>query len=341
MTDLTSAPGLRWGLFGAARIARALIPAILESGGTVAIVGVRDPASEHARRFADEWQIPEIASYQDVVDADIDAVYNPLPNHLHLPWSAAAMRAGKHVLTEKPLSLDAHEARQLADVAAETGRVSLEAFAYRFQPHVERLRQIVQGGELGTIRSYQASYGFTLSNPDDFRWLPEMGGGALFDVGCYPVNLMRLLLGEPQGVQAQARWTPQGVDLGLSAALDYRGPNSTPNDTGALASVNCAFDWVGTPRLALYGTAGSLEMEQPFESNSAFRQMTLTLLLNGQAEQFAPSNGYARMVGHFQRAARGEEALLYPPDDAVKQARVLDALFESARTGQRVELPGA
>ena len=337
MTDLTSAPGLRWGLFGAARIARALIPAILESGGTVAIVGVRDPASEHARRFADEWQIPEIASYQDVVDADIDAVYNPLPNHLHLPWSAAAMWAGKHALTEKPLSLNAREARQLADVAAETERVSLEAFAYRFQPHVERLRQIVQGGELGTLRSYQASYGFTLGNPDDFRWVPEMGGGALFDVGCYPVNLMRLLLGEPQGVQAQARWTPQGVDLGLSAALDY----TAPNDTGALASVNCAFDWVGTPRLAVHGTAGSLEMEQPFESNSEFRQTTLTLRLNGQEEQFAPSNGYTRMVTHFQRAARGEETLLYPPGDAVKQARVLDALFASARTGQRVELSDA
>ncbi|WP_161882436.1 Gfo/Idh/MocA family protein [Deinococcus alpinitundrae] len=338
MTDSASAPSLRWGLFGAARIARALIPAIRESGGTVAIVGVRDPASEHARRFAEEWQIPEVGRYQDVVDADIDAVYNPLPNHLHLPWSAAAMRAGKHVLTEKPLSLDAREAQQFADVAAETGRVSLEAFAYRFQPHVERLRQIVQGGELGTIRSYQGSYGFALSNPDDFRWLPEMGGGALFDVGCYPINLMRLLLGEPQGVQAQARWSAggpeRGVDVGFSAALDYPGPN----DSGALASVNCAFDWVGTPRVVLHGTAGSLEMEQPFESNSAFRQLTLTLRLNGQEEQFAPSNGYARMVTHFQRAARGEEALRYPPGDAVKQARVLDALFASAREGKRVAL---
>ncbi|GAA4014761.1 Gfo/Idh/MocA family oxidoreductase [Deinococcus rubellus] len=334
MTDSAFAPGLRWGLFGAARIARALIPAIRESGGTIEIVGVRDPSSEHARRFAAEWQIPKIGSYQDVVDADIDAVYNPLPNHLHLPWSAAAMRAGKHALTEKPLSLNAGEAQQFADVAAETGRVSLEAFAYRFQPHVERLCQIVQGGELGTVRSYQSSYGFTLSNPEDFRWQPEMGGGALYDVGCYPVNLMRLLLGEPRSLQAQARWTKQGVDLGLSAALDYSGLN----DGGALASVNCAFDWVGTPRLVVHGTAGSLEMEQPFESNSEFRQTTPTLHLNGQEERFAPSNGYTRMVEHFQRAARGEEALRYLPDDAVKQARVLDALFASARQGKRMKL---
>ena len=327
MTHSSSA-GLRWGLFGAARIARALIPAIRASGGSVEIVGVRDPASEHARRFAEEWGIPRIGSYQEVVEAEIDAVYNPLPNHLHLPWSAAAMRAGKHALTEKPLSMNAHEAQAVAQVAAETGRVSLEAFAYRFQPHVTRVREIVGSGELGDLKFVQGTYGFSLGNPDDFRWLPEMGGGALYDVGCYPVNLIRLLLGEPRSVAAQVRWTPGGVDLGLSAALDYGG-------SGALASLSCAFDWVGTPRLVIHGTAGSLEMDQPFESNNA---APLTLRAAGREETFAPSNGYTRMVSHFQRAARGEEALLYPPSDAVKQAQVLDALFASARTGQRAAL---
>ncbi len=327
MTHLSSA-GLRWGLFGAARIARALIPAIRASGGSVEIVGVRDPASEHARRFAEEWGIPRIGRYQEVVEAEIDAVYNPLPNHLHLPWSAAALRAGKHALTEKPLSMNAHEAQAVAQVAAETGRVSLEAFAYRFQPHVTRMREIVGSGELGDLKFVQGTYGFSLGNPDDFRWLPEMGGGALYDVGCYPVNLIRLLLGEPRSAAAQVRWTPGGVDLGLSAALDYGG-------SGALASLSCAFDWVGTPRLVIHGTAGSLEMDQPFESNNA---APLTLRVAGREETFAPSNGYTRMVSHFQRAARGKEALLYPPSDAVKQAQVLDALFASARTGQRAAL---
>ncbi|TSA87167.1 Gfo/Idh/MocA family oxidoreductase [Deinococcus detaillensis] len=335
MTHFTQAPGLRWGLFGAARIARALIPAIRESGGTVEIVGVRDPASEHARDFAAEWNIPRIGTYQEVVEAELDAVYNPLPNDLHWPWSAAAMRAGKHVLTEKPLSLNAKEAQQLAQVALETGRVSLEAFAYRFQPHVTRIREIVRSGELGELRSLQGSYGFFMTNPSDFRWLPDMGGGALYDVGCYPVNFMRLLLGEPGSVAAQARWTDQGVDLGISGVMDY--PDL--NGGGALASINCAFDWQGTPRLALYGTAGSLEMEQPFESSN--RQPLILRVTVGEQtreETFAPSNGYTLMVSHFQRAARGEEALLYPPEDAVKQARVLDALFASARRGQRVTL---
>ncbi len=264
MSNTTQTPGLRWGLFGAARIAHALVPAIRASGGTVEMVGVRDPASEHARDFAAEWQIPRIGTYQEVVEAELDAVYNPLPNDLHLPWSAAAMRSGKHVLTEKPLSLNAREAGQFAQVAAETGRVSLEAFAYRFQPHITRIREIVQSGELGELRSVQGSYGFMLGNPSDFRWLPDMGGGALYDVGCYTVNLMRLLLGEPRSVSAQARWTEQGVDVGLSGVLDY----PVLNQSGALASINCAFDWQGTPRLTVHGTAGSLEMEQPFESSS-------------------------------------------------------------------------
>ncbi|AWN23884.1 oxidoreductase [Deinococcus irradiatisoli] len=326
MTSSSSPSGLRWGIFGAARIARALIPAIRRNGGTVDIVGVRDPSSERARRFAQEWDIGRIGTYQDVVDAEIDAVYNPLPNDLHLPWSAAAMRAGKHALTEKPLSLNAQQAQQFAEVAAETGRVSLEAFAYRFQPHVDRLRQIVQGGEIGTLKHYQGLYGFTLSNPDDFRWHPEMGGGALFDVGCYTVNLMRLLLGEPHSAQAKIRWSAGGVDVGLSGSLDYG---------EALASVGCGFDWSGPARLVLYGTSGNLEMQHPFESNN---QKPVTLRLGEREETFAPSNGYTLMVEHFQRAARGEEALRYPPDDAVKQARVLDALFASARSGQSVTL---
>ncbi|MFC6666236.1 Gfo/Idh/MocA family protein [Deinococcus radiopugnans] len=110
-----------------------------------------------------------------MLDAELDAVYNPLPNDLHRPWSLAALRAGKHVLTEKPLVLNAAEARELADVAQATGRVLLEAFAYRFHPHIARLRELVQAGELGELRAVRAAFGFTLDNPDDFRWEADKG----------------------------------------------------------------------------------------------------------------------------------------------------------------------
>lgn len=327
-----SGTGLRWGLLGAARIARALIPAIRAGGGEVVALGVRDPASERARAFADEWGVPLVGGYQDVLDSDVDAVYNPLPNDLHLPWSLAAMRAGRHVLTEKPLVLNAAEAQQLADAAQETKRVLLEAFAYRFHPHIARLRQLVRNGELGEIRAVRVAFGFTLANPDDFRWHADKGGGALYDVGTYPVNLVRLLLGEPAAAVARARWTEGGVDLGLSGVLEY---------PGALASVDCAFDWGEQPsqRLTVLGTRGTLDMNGVFHSNTnAPTSFAVTTAAGVQHEEFPPFNAYAAMVEHFQQVVRGEEDALYPPQDSVRHARVLDALFASARTGQRVSV---
>ncbi|MDL2344419.1 Gfo/Idh/MocA family oxidoreductase [Deinococcus sp. MIMF12] len=323
---------LTWGILGAARIARALIPAIRAAGGEVTVLGARDPDSERVRDFAREWGIARVGTYADVIASDVVAVYNPLPNDAHLPWTLAALRARKHALTEKPLVLNAGEAQTLADTAAGTGRVLLEAFAYRFGPHVARLREVVASGELGEVRALRGAFGFPLTNPDDFRWVPGMGGGALYDVGCYPVNLARLLLGEPRAVTAQARWTPGGVDLGLSGTLDF-------GET--LATVDCAFDWgpVPTQRLTVMGTRGSLELDGAFESHSG-RSLTLRLrTASGErTETFAPHNGYAAMVAHFQRVAQGDEAPLFPPEDAVRQARVLDALFAAAREGRTVKV---
>ncbi len=322
----------RWGLLGAARIARALIPAIREAGGEVVGFGARDPHSARAQAFAQQWDVPVLGTYEDVIAADVDAVYNPLPNDAHLPWSAAALRAGKHALTEKPVALNTAQAQAIADAARETGQLHLEAFAYRFQPHVDRVREIA-AQELGEIRAVRGMFGFHMTNPDDFRWNADQGGGALLDVGTYPVNLIRLLLGEPGTVTAQARWTPGGVDLGLSGTLEY------PH---ALASLDCGFDWDqggSTQRLTVTGTRGTLDVDGVFHSHTQ-EPTTLRVETGGQVrtESLGPGNGYARMVAHFQRAARGQEALRFTPDDAVAQARVLDALLQAARTGQRVPL---
>ena len=327
----------RWGILGAARIAAALIPAIREAGGEVVMLGAREPGSARVQEFARQWQIERIGSYQDVIDADLDAVYNPLPNHLHLPWSEAAMRAGKHMLTEKPLSLNATEARQLADVAAETGRVLQEAFAYRFAPQHLAVLEIVRSGELGEVTLYRGMLGFQMTNKGDFRWNPEMGGGALYDVGCYPVNLARLLLGEPQAVMAQARWTQAGpeqagVDVALSGLLDY-----AQTDTALLVSIDCGFDWSPQGMLGrclVVGTRGQLELENAYLSNVTDFRLTV----NGEVRPVAPGNGYTQMVRHFQRVALGQEMALYPASDATGQAQVIDALLLSARERRRVQL---
>ena len=319
---------LQWGLFGASRIARSLIPAIRGAGGQIAIVGVREPQSARAKAFAQEWEIARIGSYQDVVDSGVDAVYNPLPNDEHLPWSARAMRAGKHVLTEKPLVMNAAQAAEMAQIAEQTGRVSLEAFAYRFTPQVRELLRLVHAGDLGELRSVRGGMGFSLQNDTDFRWLPEKGGGALFDVGCYPVDLTRRLLGMPDTASGQARMTAGGVDMAFSGTLAY---------SGALASFDCGFDWNSslTAGVQVIGTEGTLTLASAYDSSAHGGQIEL----NGQTHAVTPENGYTNMVAHFQRAARGEEALLYTPQDSVEQARTMDALFASAREGRRVELP--
>ncbi|RJF72940.1 gfo/Idh/MocA family oxidoreductase [Deinococcus cavernae] len=331
---MSSTP-FRWGILGAARIARALIPAIRAAGGEVGALGVRDPSSPRAREFAERWQVPLVGPYQDVVDSDVDAVYNPLPNDAHLPWTAAALQAGKHALTEKPLTLNAQEAQHLLSTATQTGRVLLEAFAYRFQPQVLRALEIMHSGQLGEIRALHGSFGFHLQNPSDFRWIPEHGGGSLYDVGTYPVNLVRLLLGQPEKVTAVARFSASGVDVGLDASLVY------PN---ALAGISCGFDWgeASSQGFHVVGTRGDLRMERPFDSHTS-RSTTLRWQIEGQnfSQEFPPSNAYARMVMHFQNVARGREQPLFEPDDALGQARVLDALFEAARTGRVVKVIGS
>lgn len=140
---------LRWGILGAARIARQLIPAIREAGGEVVALGVRDPLSERARAFSAQWDVPLVGGYDEVLASDVNAVYNPLPNDLHHPWTLATLRAGKHALTEKPFTLNAAQAQELAEVAQQTGRALMEAFAPRFHPYLLRVRELVKGGELG------------------------------------------------------------------------------------------------------------------------------------------------------------------------------------------------
>ncbi|GAA4005287.1 Gfo/Idh/MocA family oxidoreductase [Deinococcus rubellus] len=322
----------RWGILGAARIARAFIPAIRAAGGEVVMLGSREPQSARVQTFANDWSIARTGSYQELIDTDLDAVYISLPNALHLPWSAAALRAGKHVLTEKPLTLNAQEARQLADVASQTQRVLLEGFAYRFTPQHRALMDAVHGGQLGEVRAYRGAFGFTVRNSADIRLSPELGGGALYDIGCYPVNEARMLLGEPLAVTAQARWTPDGVDVSFSAVLDYSHVGS-----GALASIDCGFDWLSGGRIGrsqVLGTGGVMELDRAFFSD----EPEFTLTRDGQPQELAPGNGYALMAAHFQRVARGEEAALYPPEDAVQQAIVLDALLQSAREGRRIVL---
>lgn len=319
---------LRWGFLGASRIGRgALAPAVRAVPGHVlAAVAARDPS--RAQAFANDLGASRaLGSYAELIaDPEVDAVYNALPNDLHLPLSLAALEAGKHVLCEKPLALGAGEVRALMAAAERSGKLVLEAFSYRFHPQIERARHLVAQGALGEVRSLRAAFDFTLDRADDFRWQAAKGGGALYDVGCYCVNGARLLLGreavQVYGVQREVR----GVDGDFAGLLDFGG--------GQNAHFDCSFGAARDQFLTVLGSAGRLHLELPFSSSG----QAVSLRLGDTVETFAPMNPYEAMVAHFGRAVRGEEALRFTLEDALAQARTLDALFQSARQGEAVAL---
>lgn len=316
---------LRWGIFGAARIAQKLVPAIGQAGGRVVAIASRDAG--RGREFAARYGISRVVSYQELLDdPDVDIIYNPLPNDLHLPWSQAALRAGKHVLCEKPLTLSHAQSAELAGTAAQTDRLVFEAFAYRFAPVVTEAVRLVRTGEIGEVRSCKGAFGFALPQGADFRWQPEHGGGALYDIGCYPLHLTRLLLGEPLAVSAQARMAPSGVDIALHGTLRY---------AQALASFQCAFDEPHHEAFEVVGTKGRLSLHGHFFSNAG----EVRLRVNDQERHFPYENAYAGMIRHVEELARqSAQRQQESAQAALSQARVLDGLFHSARLQRTIDL---
>ena len=315
---------VKWGVLGAARIAeQAVIPAIRAAGGHVAALGCRD--LQRGQVYAQRNGIAHTVDYLDLVQhADIDAVYIALHNAAHLPWALAALAAGKHVLCEKPLTLNARQVAQLQAAQRIHGRLAMEAFMYRFHPAIEQLHALVRDGAIGQPRVMRGAFAFVLDRPEDVRWDPAMGGGALYDVGCYPLDLMRQITGEqPDVLAAQASYTDRGVDHALSALLRFG---------DAAAHMDCGFSLPFHQGFEVLGAHGALHIDQPFLN----KEREVVLWHDGHAHHFPPTDAYVRMVSHFQRAMRAEEPLRYPLDDALAQAETLDRVFlamEPAPTG--------
>lgn len=331
---------LRWGVLSTAHIADALVRAIELSGnGTLTAVASRElgPAQEWA---ADRGVPQAFGSYDEMLASDvIDAVYIPLPNGLHKEWSIKAMQHGKHVLCEKPLASNAADVQEMLD-AATTARVKLmEAFMYRFHPATARIVALLAEGAIGTPRVIRATFGFHLDNPSNIRWSADLAGGALMDVGCYCVNIARLLAGrQPLSVTASAAWAPTGVDESLAGTLEFPG--------GLLASIDCSFSTGVSLQqgLTVSGTEGRLIMAQPFRraeepveividraDGSDYAGHMETVLVPGAMQ-------YALMVEHFAEAVLHDKPLSYTPQESLANMQVIDALRESARTGKAIEL---
>jgi xylose dehydrogenase (NAD/NADP) len=325
---MTAPTPLRWGLIGAARIAAsALIPALRSLGSPIVALGCREPARGAA--FADRHGIPIVGSYDDVLRRDdIDAVYIALPNHAHLPLTLAALAAGKHVLCEKPLALNAAEVAQMRAASKAAGKLVLEAFMYYFHPQIDRLRELVASAALGPLKWMRGSFTYSLRDMSDVRWDPALGGGALYDLGCYPLSLMRLLAGtEPEVLSVASRLTDPAihggsVDHAAHAVLRFQGANGAP----ILGHLDCAFSLPFLCRFEALCEDGILRLDVPFASKG----VETVLLVGDVAERFAACDPYASMVAHFESAVRGETPLRWTLDAAYAQAVAMDRLLALA-----------
>jgi predicted dehydrogenase len=326
---------VRWGVLGAARIAvRQLIPAIQTCGrGRVDAIASRDIAE--AKRVASQFAIGRAyGSYEALVnDEAIDAVYIPLPNHLHVPWSLRAIEAGKHVLCEKPIGLTAAEARQLADAAARSPRLKvMEAFMYRFHPQWQRARELAAGGAIGEIRAIHTWFSYFNVDPQNVRNMKDIGGGALMDIGCYGVSVARFITGrEPHRVTAVSDMDPAfGTDRLTSGVLDFG---------DAVGSFTCATQLGRHQRVDIGGSEGTIEIEVPFNP-PIDRRCTIVLRQGDRVEPIAleRANQFEREVAAFACAIEADQPVPTPLSDAVANMQVLDAVRESATTRRWVEL---
>ena len=280
-----------------------MLPAIGASrNGRLVSIASRD--HERAEAFAREHSIERVAADYDAVlrDPKVDAVYIPLVNNLHLEWTLRAFEAGKHVLCEKPLGMNAAEAERMADASVKSGRLLMEAFMYRFHP---RAQAFVEGLRGKRVLHLLATFGFREEDRANYRMQKPLGGGALLDVGCYTVNVARWLLGEPREVLADAHVDPEaGVDLSAGALLAF--------DGGASASVWCSFESGEEQRVIVITTDGTSVLERPF---SAWRD---------------PHDPYQLMVESFADSVLMGRPVALPLEDAIANMRVLDRIREAA-----------
>lgn len=327
---------VRWGVLSTANIGRAAVnPAIqASSNGTLVAVASRD--ADRAETFAAEHGIPQAyGSYEALLERDdIDAVYIPLPNSMHREWTIRAARAGKHVLCEKPLALDAAECDEMAAAADDAGVKLMEAFMYRFHPRTERVLEMLREGRIGRVGAVRSAFTFRLRSQENIRLDPDLGGGALMDVGCYCVNVSRTLVGEePVEVQASAHWSDRGVDEFMAGMLRFPG--------GATAHFDCALTLERSEAYEVAGTDGQLRVASAFLPGTDDVEIVEARGRDGESvHPIAGDDEYRLMVEHFADCVLHDRQPRYGATEAAANMRVIEALYRSARTGRAVETGG-
>ena len=319
---------IRWGVLGVAKIATVKVIPAMQRGTLTEIAAIASRDLARAENAARELGIPKAyGSYEDLIaDPTIDAIYNPLPNHLHVPWSVKAAEAGKHVLCEKPIALTIGETNELIAARDRTGVKIGEAFMVHVHPQWLRTLEIVRSGEIGDLRAFNCVFSYNNRDPHNIRNIAEIGGGTLMDIGCYPIHTSRWIFGEePRKVSALIDRDPAfGTDRLVSAILDY---------PSGQATFLCSTQMTPWQRMTFYGTAGRVEVEIPVNAPPDKETRIFVQTTELRTETFPVCDQYTLQGDAFSRAILGQGDVPVPLENALKNMAVIDALFRSARSG--------
>ena len=329
-------PKVRWGILGVAKIAVTRVIPAMQAGEWAEIAGIASRDRARAAETARQLGIPKAyGSYEEMLaDPEIEAVYNPLPNHLHVPWSIRAAEAGKHVLCEKPIAMSVAETLELIAARNRTGVVIGEAFMVQTHPQWERIVELVRGGRIGQLRSAAGAFHYYNVDPTNVRNVRQYGGGGLMDIGCYPIKTSRMVFGEePVRVAATMVRDPRfgNVDVLTSAILEYPSGHCV---------FTCSMQVMQNQSMRFFGTKGRIEPEIPFNATPGGRARILIddgrdLLGTGAVVEEMPACDQYTMQGdRFSRAIREGGRPPVPLEDALRNMAAIEAVFRAAETGR-------
>ncbi len=321
---------IRWGVLSTAHIGTAVVIPAMQQGTYCEVAAIASRDLEKAEAEANRLGIPTAyGSYEEMLaDSQIDAIYNPLPNHMHVPWTIKALEAGKHVLCEKPIAPTSAEAQHLLDAARQYPHLKvMEAFVYRFHPQWQLARKMVQEGKIGTLRTIQSFFSYYNDDPHNIRNIPEVGGGGMLDIGCYNVSLSRFIFGaEPQRVSGFVEYDPQlKTDRLASGILDFgRGT----------ATFTCSTQLASYQRVNIFGTGGRIEIEVPFNAPTD-RPCKMWYQHGSELEEIVLdiTNQYTLQGDQFSLAILNNTDVPTPLEDAVANMRVIEAVIRSSQSG--------
>lgn len=326
---------VRWGILSTAKIAqKALIPAFAraENAEVIAIAS----SSAKAKEVSKQFNIPKsYESYEELIqDPDIDAIYIPLPNHLHKKWTMEAAKNGKHVLCEKPASLTASETEKMVEFCREKNVKFMEAFMYQFHPQHERVRELIAAGEIGQVKYMRASFSFLLAQPEgNIKTDPNKGGGSIYDVGCYGIHAIRnVLQSEPAEVQARAEIDPKyQVD---TTAYGYM-----KMENGITASFDCSFDMTFRAEYEIIGTKGQIKVPRAFRpDNHGGEGLIIVQTEDSTREEKVHGDIYKLEVEHMSKVILEDGEVSYTGQNAIENMRVIQACYESIKTGNIIKI---